>query len=110
MTPTTTTASGQLPLPVLRVRFADADGTWLYLDPYRGTIARKERRSTRVYRWVYHGFHSLDFPWLYHRRPLWDVVVIVLSLGGLFVSVSSAPAAWRRLQRASSRPGSELMP
>jgi hypothetical protein len=83
---------GHLPLPVLRVRFNDPHRTWLYLDPSRGTIARQEQRGTRLYRWLYHGFHSLDFAWLYQRRPLWDIVVIALSLGGLFVSISSAPA------------------
>ena len=88
-----------LPLPVLRMRFADAAGTWLYLDPYRGVIMQKEERLTRLNRWLYHGLHSLDFPWLYDRRPLWDVVVIALSAGGLAVSATSAPAAWRRLLR-----------
>ena len=65
------------PLPVLRVRFADPAATWLYIDPSRGSILRKEERLTRLNRWLYHGLHSLDFPWLYTRRPLWDAVVIV---------------------------------
>ena len=90
---------GTLPLPVLRVRYLDAVETWLYLSPARGEILRKEERLTRINRWIYHGLHSLDFPWLYRQRPLWDVVVIVLSAGGLVVSLSSAPAALRRLRR-----------
>jgi hypothetical protein len=88
-----------LPLPVLRARFADAVGTWLYIDPARGAILRREERLTRLNRWLYHGLHSLDFPWLYERRPLWDAVVIGLSAGGLAVSATSAPAALRRLVR-----------
>ena len=48
-------------------------------------------------RWLCHGLHSLDFPFLYYRRPLWDVVVILLSLGGTAVSVTSIAQAWRRL-------------
>ncbi len=87
------------PLPVVRVRFADADRTWLYLDPGRGAIVRTEQRLTRINRWLYHGLHSLDFPWLYSRRPLWDVVVIGLSLGGIALSVTSMNAALRRLRR-----------
>jgi hypothetical protein len=55
--------------------------------------------SGRLNRWLYHGLHSLDFPFLYTRRPLWDLVVIVLSLGGIAISVTSAPQAWRRLRR-----------
>jgi hypothetical protein len=90
---------GALTLPVLRVRYADAVGTWLYLDPRRGEIVRKEERLSRLNRWLYHGLHSLDFPWLYQQRPLWDVVVIGLSLGGIALSLTSAPQALRRLWR-----------
>ena len=90
--------NGQLNLPVLRLRFADPQQTWLYLDPRRGAIVRKEERLSRINRWLYHGLHSLDFPFLYYRRPLWDVVVIVLSLGGIALSVTTMWAAYRRLR------------
>jgi hypothetical protein len=95
---------GELALPVLRVRFADAAATWLYIDPGRGAIVRKEVRLSRLNRWLYHGLHSLDFPFLYYRRPLWDLVVIVLSLGGLASVVTAAAPAWRRLRRLARRP------
>jgi hypothetical protein len=91
-----------LSLPVLRVRYADARSTWLYLDPRRGAIARKEERLTRINRWLYHGFHSLDFPFLYYQRPLWDIVVIVLSIGGLVLSATTLSASWRRVRRGVS--------
>jgi len=93
----------RLRLPVLRVRYDDPEETWLYFDPYRGVIARKEDRLTRLNRWLYHGLHSLDFPFLYYRRPLWDIVVILLSLGGILVSVTSVPQGWRRLRRHAVR-------
>jgi hypothetical protein len=86
-------------LPVLRVRFDDPDETWLYLDPRQGGIVDWSVRTTRLRRWLYHGLHSLDFPFLYFRRPLWDVVVIVLSLGGLVLSSTTLLPAWRRLLR-----------
>jgi hypothetical protein len=54
-------------LPVLRVQYGDAVKTWLYFDPHRGVIARKEERSTRLHRWLYHGLYSFDFPFLYDR-------------------------------------------
>jgi hypothetical protein len=90
---------GSKPLPVLRVRFDDPHQTWLYLDPQHGTIASRMERSSRWNRWLYHGFHSLDFPFMYYKRPLWDLVVILLSLGGIAMSVTSALPAWRRLVR-----------
>ena len=99
----------RLSLPVLRVRYGDAQQTWLYLDPRRGAVVRKEERLSRVNRWLYHGFHSFDFPWLYDRRPLWDVVVIAFSAGGLVLSATTLTASWRRLRRhgrrITSRPG-----
>jgi len=92
-----------LPLPVLRVRFDDPAGTWLYLDPARGRIVHSESRQSRLDRWLYRGLHRLDFPGFYHRRPLWDVVVIVLLLGGLFSSASSLAPAAKRLRRHGAR-------
>ena len=91
---------GALSLPVLRVRYHDPQQTWLYFDPKRGTIARKEERLTRLNRWLYHGFHSLDFPFLYYKRPLWDIVVIVLSAGGIVLSATTLSASWRRVRRS----------
>jgi len=86
-------------LPVLRIRYDDPKQTWLYLDPQHGVIASRLERASRWNRWLYHGFHSLDFPFLYYRRPLWDIVMIVLSLGGLAMSITSALPAWRRLMK-----------
>lgn len=94
---------GRDPLPVLRVRFDDPDRTWLYLDPALGRIVHREQRRSRVDRWLYRGLHRLDFPGLYHRRPLWDIVVIVLLLGGLFSAASSFVPAARRLRRHGAR-------
>jgi hypothetical protein len=93
----------RLSLPVLRVKYSDPNATWLYLDPRRGVIARKEERRSRIERWLYHGLHSLDFPFLYYQRPLWDVVVIALSIGGLVLSATTLLPGWRRVRRAISR-------
>jgi hypothetical protein len=90
----------RLSLPVLRVRYGDPQQTWLYFDPKHAAIARKEERLTRLNRWLYHGFHSLDFPFLYYRRPLWDIVVMVLSLGGIVLSATTLSASWRRVRRS----------
>jgi len=93
---------GVKPLPVLRIRYADPQQTWLYLDPQWGVIASRYESASRWNRWLYHGFHSLDFPFMYYERPLWDIVVILLSLGGIAASVTSAWPMWRRLVRHTS--------
>jgi hypothetical protein len=94
---------GERPLPVLRAQYADSKRTWLYFDPKSGAIVQKEERLSRVNRWLYHGLHSLDFPFLYYRRPLWDLVVIALSAGGLVLSLTTMPVGWHRLRRHARR-------
>ena len=93
---------GNKPLPVLRVRYQDAAATWLYLEPSLGTMTRQDRLG-RWDRWLYHGLHSLDFPFLYRSRPLWDILLIVLSIGGLVLSATTLVPSWRRLVRHARR-------
>jgi len=89
---------GVRPLPVLRVRYDDAESTWLYLDPNLGTMLKQDW-GARWNRWLYHGLHNLDFPIWYYRRPLWDIGMIVLSIGGLVLSTTTLVPSWRRLER-----------
>src|SRR5712691_2786306 len=86
------------PLPVLRVKFDDPGKTWLYIDPARGAVISRFDRWLRFDRWVYHGLHSLDFPFLWRYRPWWDVVVIVLLAGGLALSVTGVMMGFHRIR------------
>lgn len=83
--------------PVVRVRFADAEATALYVDPALGEIVMKEVTRSRVERWLYTGLHDLDVRGLSTHRPLWDIVVIGLLLGGLSLAVTGVVGAWRWL-------------
>lgn len=85
----------QRPLPVVRVIFDDPDRTWLYLDPRTGEIAQRQVRRSRLERWLYAGLHDFDFAWLAYRRPLWDAVVILLSIGGALLSATGVVLSWR---------------
>jgi hypothetical protein len=90
---------GQRPLPVVYARLNDAVNTRIYIDPRTGRIVGTYDASEWVTRWLYHGLHSLDFPWLYQYRPLWDIVVITLMLGGTAICLTSLVLAWRVLAR-----------
>jgi hypothetical protein len=60
-----------------------------------------------------HGLHSLDFPWLYKRRPLWDIIMIAFMAGGTALCVTSLILAWRVVKRNVMRlfgTGRELIP
>jgi len=91
------------PLPVLRVRYADPGETWLYFAPTTGAVVMKQERLSRLNRWLYNGLHSLDFPGLYTSRPAWDILVIVLTAGGIAILITPVVAAWRRLRRHAAR-------
>ena len=93
----------QTPLPVLRVKYADPAQTWLYVDPEMSRVLGSVPKLARLERWLYNGLHSLDFKFWYSRRPLWDVGMIVLLLGGLGSSALGAFLGARRIVRASRR-------
>jgi hypothetical protein len=87
---------GQTPLPVLRVKLADPDRTWFYIDPEMSQLLASVHRFSRVERWLFNGLHSLDFSFWYNRRPLWDIGMILLSLGGI---ASSGIGLWVGIKR-----------
>lgn len=89
----------ELPLPVLRIEFADPMQTWYYVDPAMARIVGTTHRYSRLERWLFNGLHSLDFAVWYNRRPLWDIGMIALSLGALLTSVIGMVLGFRRLFR-----------
>jgi hypothetical protein len=74
------------PLPVLRVKLGDELQSWLYIDPRTSELVANLHRYSRIERWLYNGLHSLDFRFWYSKRPLWDLAMITLLLGGLAAS------------------------
>ncbi len=90
----------QTPLPVLRVKFGDPAQTWFYIDPEMSRVVATVHRLNRVERWLYSGLHDLDFAFWYDRRPLWDIGVITLLLGGLASSSIGLFLGIKRMWRA----------
>jgi hypothetical protein len=93
----------QLPLPVILARLNDGDQARYYIDPKTARVVGDYNPRNWVNRWLYHGLHSLDFPWLYNYRPLWDIVVITFMVGGTALCVTSLILAWRVLGRTLRR-------
>jgi hypothetical protein len=89
----------EAPLPVIRAEMNDPLRTRYYIDPKTARVVGTYSKRNWVSRWLYHGLHSLDFPWLYNYRPLWDIVVITLMLGGTALCVTSLVLTWRVLKR-----------
>ena len=91
------------PLPVVLAEGTSGDQTRYYIDPKTARVVQTYNSSNWVNRWLYNGLHSLNFPWLYNYRPLWDIVVITLMLGGTALCVTSLVLAWRVLGRKLAR-------
>jgi len=95
------------PLPVLRVRFDDPAATWYYFDLNTSEPVYSNHRLSRLERWLFNGLHSLDFGFWYDRRPLWDIGLILLSIGGFTTSGIGMYLGLRRLlRRPAARAGS----
>lgn len=93
----------QRPLPVLLVLTHDADQTRYYVDPKSARVVTTYSSRSWVNRYLYTGLHSLNFPFLYNHRPLWDIVVITFMLGGTALCITSLVLAWRTLGRKLKR-------
>jgi uncharacterized iron-regulated membrane protein len=91
------------PLPVVYAEMNDALRSRFYIDPKTARVVGTYNARNWVNRWLYNGLHSLNFPWLYNHRPLWDIVVITLMLGGTALCVTSLVLAWRVLARKVAR-------
>ncbi|CAB5517602.1 hypothetical protein LMG26857_06698 [Achromobacter anxifer] len=85
------------PLPAWRLVYDDPQATWVYLDPRTGQILSRQDRGPRASRWLFAFLHSWDWTGLLSRRPLWDALLIFLSLGGAALSLTGAVIGWRRL-------------
>jgi hypothetical protein len=108
-------------LPVYRVILNDEQRTRYYLDPANGALLQRADANGRWHRWLFGGLHRLDFTAAMRTRPLWDVLVLALMLGGLALSVTGcylgvrrvrADLRWllRRNGRAASRPPERTAP
>jgi hypothetical protein len=77
----------------------DSEQTRYYLDPRTGQLLRRVDANSRGQRWLFSGFHRLDFTAWLRARPAWDVIMIVLLLGGLGVTGTGTYLALSRVKR-----------
>ncbi|HMI95839.1 MAG TPA: PepSY domain-containing protein [Micropepsaceae bacterium] len=87
------------PFPVYRIILNDAENTRYYLDPRTGELLGKIDADRRGYRWFFNGLHRLDFTAWLRMRPIWDVIMLALLLGGGGVTATGAYLAMSRIKR-----------
>ncbi|SDJ77230.1 hypothetical protein SAMN05444748_1221, partial [Variovorax sp. OV700] len=90
------------PLPVWRAHWPD--GTDLYADATSGKVLLRVNPSGRWQRLLYQGLHSLDFEPLRTRPWLREALVLILSLLGTALCITSCVIGWRALSKSATRP------
>jgi hypothetical protein len=85
-------------LPVYRVILDDAEHTRYYLDAKSGAPLQRVDGDARWHRWLFEGLHRIDFTAALRARPAWDIVMIVLILGGIAVTGTGVYLAIRRVR------------
>lgn len=86
------------PLPVWRVVFDDANQTWLHINPRTGELLGQLDATSRLDRWLFALLHSWDWLPLLRTRPLWDILMLTLGIGGFILSTAGVVIGWRRLK------------
>ncbi|HEV7815846.1 MAG TPA: PepSY domain-containing protein [Janthinobacterium sp.] len=94
------TRSDPLPPSARRIRLDDADATWVHVDATSGRIISLMDHSRRVYRWLFTGLHTFDFPLLNRAGPLWQVLMICALALGFCLSVSAVVLGGRRIGKS----------
>lgn len=92
---------GQVQLPVLRVKYGDADDTWVHIDPASGELLGEADTRRRTYRWMFDLFHRWDLNLLLGSPPARDLLIWLMSLAGLISSVTAVYVGWIRLRRST---------
>ncbi|MES2510505.1 MAG: PepSY-associated TM helix domain-containing protein [Pseudomonadota bacterium] len=83
------------PLPVWRARWPD--GLAVYADPASGRVLMRQDDSNRWQRVLYNGLHSFDFDFFMQRPQLRGAVIVLLSILGIALCMTSCVMAWRAL-------------
>lgn len=71
-------------------------------------VLRRADANARRHRFLFAGLHRLDFTAGLRARPLWDVIMITLLLGGIGVSATGVYLAIRRIRVDVAAAGSQL--
>lgn len=77
------------PLPIYLLNVRDLDRTSLYINPNTGAVLKSFTTKDRWRRCLYRSLHTLDFPFLKEHESLRKFLLVFLSLGGTFVSLSA---------------------
>jgi hypothetical protein len=79
------------------VVLSDAEHTRYYMDPKTAVLLQRVDNAGRGYRWLFNGLHRWDFADWLRARPVWDIIVLFLMLGGTAGVFTGVYLALRRI-------------
>lgn len=82
------TAHNPRPFSGLRIVLDDPAQTWIHIDTKTGQLMELMDDSRRVYRWLFHGLHSWDFPFLLEHDRQRRLVLLGFCAAGFLFSLS----------------------
>jgi uncharacterized iron-regulated membrane protein len=85
-------------LPIYRVLLKDDESTRYYIDPQSGALLQRTDATARWHRWLFGGLHRIDFTAWMRARPIWDIIMLTLMLGGLALTTTGFYLALRRIR------------
>jgi hypothetical protein len=94
---------GSLGAETLRLILDDADETWVHVDLTTGDLISVMDNSRRIYRWLFNGIHSLDFPGLANHRFTWSLLMLILMSTGLIFCITGIVLAYKKITQMVSR-------
>lgn len=90
-------------LPVLRLAYADAGASWAHLDVYTGQVVSSLDKPQRVGRWLFNFLHSWDLPVMLGASWLREAALLLLGLGGVFLSSTAVVLGARRMRKSTGK-------
>lgn len=85
--------------PVYRIIGDDPEHTRYYFDPQSASLIASFDSNARGYRWLFQGFHTLDFFAALRGRPQWDILMLTLLAGAATLSATGTYLAGRHLMK-----------
>lgn len=94
--------SGRAELPIYRIKAMNRDKSWFYVSPTTG-YTRYYGTNERVKKWIYPAFHSLRTKFFAEHPSLRVASMLLLTLGGLVISLSGLVMGYQLLRRKLHR-------
>ena len=94
-------ASGMFarPLPVYKISWNNSVQDEIYIDPNTGKAIQDYNQMSKLHRWLYQGLHKLDFPFLSQHNWLRKSLLVLLSIAGIWLSITSIVLSWKWVLR-----------